>query len=222
MRLVFLGPPGAGKGTQAQVVCQRFGIAHISTGDMLREQQKNKTRLGEKAAAYMKKGQLVPDQLIFDMLANRFRRKDAQKGFVLDGFPRNRAQAEQFNQKLDKKKMPLDAVILFSVPDGLLVNRLTMRRTCPECGRIYHMETRPSRVPGFCDDDGKQLVQREDDREDVVKNRLQVYHEQTAPLIDFYRSTGQLFEVDASQEVARVSLEVDRFLEREVLKVSRA
>lgn len=223
MRLVLLGPPGAGKGTQAQIISQRFDVPHISTGDMLREQKKKKTKLGLLAASYMDKGKLVPDDVVLDMLANRFKRKDAQKGFLMDGFPRTCAQAEAFNARLSRKGTPLDAVLLLSIPDQMLVNRLTLRRTCPRCGAIYHLESKPSRVPGFCDFcEGVQLTQRPDDDEKVVRERLRVYHEQTAPLVDFYRRTGQLFELDASQEIARVTLEVDRLLEREVLKVSPA
>ncbi|GMU56695.1 MAG: adenylate kinase [Candidatus Xenobia bacterium] len=214
MRLVLLGPPGAGKGTQASIIAQRYEVSHISTGDMLREQVKKKTKLGQEAASFMNAGKLVPDKVILDMVKNRLKRKDCEKGFLFDGFPRTVPQAEALNAMLVKAGKPLDAVILFDVKDDFLVNRLTMRRNCPECGSIYHMESKPGRVPGFCDNDGAALVQREDDNEKVVRQRLQVYHEQTAPLVEFYRKTGQLWEVDASQEVARISLTVDRFLEK--------
>lgn len=214
MRLVLLGPPGAGKGTQAVIIAQRHHLCHISTGDMLREQKQKKTKLGLEAAALMDKGQLVPDKVILGMVKNRLKRKDCDNGFLLDGFPRTVRQAEDFNALLERTGKPLTAVILLSVADDFLVNRLTMRRTCPECGGIYHVESKPGRVPGFCDTDGAQLVQREDDTEEVVRERLRVYHEQTAPLVDFYRRTKQLWETDGSKEVARITLAIDRFLEK--------
>lgn len=214
MRLVLLGPPGAGKGTQASSIVKRHHLCHISTGDMLREQQKKKTKLGLQASEFMNKGQLVPDQVILDMVKNRLKRKDCANGFLFDGFPRTVPQAEALNALLDKGKKPLTAVILFDVKDDVLVNRLTLRRTCPECGEIYHMETKPGKVPGYCDKCGKQLEQRPDDNEKVVRERLKVYHDQTAPLVSFYSKNGQLYEVDGSQDVGRIAIEVDRFLEK--------
>lgn len=212
MRLVLLGPPGAGKGTQAVNISKRYELCHISTGDMLREQKKKKTRLGLEAASLMDKGQLVPDKLVLDMVKNRLKRKDCEKGFLFDGFPRTVPQAEALNKHLEKK--PLTAVILIDVPDDFLVNRLTLRRTCPQCGEIYHIESKPGRVPGYCDADGAQLEQRPDDNEKTVRERLNVYHQQTASLVDFYKQTGQLHAVDGTKEVGRVALEIDRFLEK--------
>ncbi len=216
MRLVLLGPPGAGKGTQAVIISQRHGICHISTGDMLREQIKKQTRLGQEASRFMNAGQLVPDKVVLDMVKNRLKRKDCENGFLFDGFPRTVPQAEALNKQLEKK--PLTAVILLDVSDEFLVNRLTLRRTCPQCGEIYHMETKPGKVPGYCDACGVELEQRADDNEKTVRERLKVYHDQTAPLVDFYRSTGQLWSVDGTQEIARITLEIDRFLEKKKKK----
>lgn len=212
MKLVLLGPPGAGKGTQAVNISKRYGICHISTGDMLREQVSKQTKLGQEASRFMNAGQLVPDKVILDMVKNRLKRKDCENGFLFDGFPRTVPQAEALNKQLEKK--PLTAVILLDVSDDFLVNRLTLRRTCPQCGDIYHMESRPGRVPGFCDACGAELEQRPDDNEKTVRERLKVYHDQTAPLVEFYTRTGQLDAVDGTREIGRVALEIDRFLER--------
>ncbi len=191
-RIVFLGPPGAGKGTQATELAQRLGIPHLSTGDLLRGAVAAKTPLGLEAEAHMHAGRLVPDGLVLQILGERLRQPDAHGGFLLDGFPRTVAQAEAL-----RKVAPIDRVLLFEIPESLLVERLTQRRSCPMCGRVYNVSTRPPRVPGRCDVEGAELVQRSDDREEAVRTRLRVYREQTHPLVEHYRALGLLRSVDA-------------------------
>ncbi|HDQ92994.1 MAG TPA: adenylate kinase, partial [Synergistetes bacterium] len=200
MKLIFLGSPGAGKGTQAAVLKERQDIAHISTGDILRENVKNGTSLGNRAKEYMDSGKLVPDDLIVDMMEDRFARPDCVKGFILDGFPRTVPQAEALDHLLDKMGLELDGVILFEVPGELVIQRLTGRRICSQCGEIYNVRFKDTKVAGICDRCGGLLQQRDDDREEVVLRRLEVYEEQTAPLIDHYEARGQLIRVDGSQD----------------------
>lgn len=189
---LFLGPPGAGKGTQAARIAGHLGIPHISTGDMLREHVAEGTDLGKKAKTIMDSGDLVPDDLVVAMLGERLRRDDALAGFILDGFPRTRAQALALDRILGADG--LDRVIYLHVPDEEIVRRITGRRVCPN-GHVYHVEDRPPKVPGICDIDGLPLVQRSDDTEEVVRNRLAVYLLNTAPLVDLYRERGVLAEV---------------------------
>jgi adenylate kinase len=206
MRLIFLGPPGAGKGTQAQILDQRFGAKQISTGDILRENRKQGTELGKLAESYMQSGALVPDEVIIKMIEAELDKLNG--GFIMDGFPRTVAQAEAFDALLQEKGIDLDGVVNFNADRPTLVTRLTARWTNPRTGRTYNSVTNPPRVPGICDEDGGPLVQRDDDKPETVSKRLDVYESQTAPLIDYYRRKGKLIDVDALAPVDDVTREI--------------
>ena len=200
-RIVFLGPPGAGKGTQAAGLAREIGIPHLSTGDLLRAAVAAGSPLGKEADGYMRAGKLVPDELVLKILEERLARPDAKSGFLLDGYPRNVAQGETL-----ARRTPVDLVVSFEVASEELVRRLSERRTCPKCQSVYHLTFQPPKTAGRCDRDGTELVQRPDDRPEAVQNRLKVYADQTAPLLDSYRRRGLLRPVDASgapEEVAR-------------------
>lgn len=192
-RIVFLGPPGAGKGTQAARFCRAHGIPHLSTGDLLRAAVAAKSPLGAEAEGYMRAGQLVPDALVLRLLQDRLGRPDARRGFVLDGYPRNLAQAEAL-----ERITPVDAAAWFELENEALVARLAGRRVCPTCQRVYNLETKPPRDDGRCDDGHGALVQRPDDRPEAVAERLNVYARETAPLLEHFRARGLLRTVDAS------------------------
>ncbi|MCI4454187.1 MAG: adenylate kinase [Thermodesulfobacterium sp.] len=213
MNIVFLGPPGAGKGTQAKILIERYGIPQISTGDMLREHRAKGTELGKKAQEYMDKGQLVPDEIILGMVKERLSQPDCQKGFILDGFPRTVAQAEALDKLLSEMGKKLDFALALIVPDDLLVERLTGRRTCKNCGMMYHIKYKPPKVEGKCDVCGGELYQRPDDNEETVRNRLKVYHEQTAPLIEYYKNKGILREIDGSKSIEEITQQIISILE---------
>jgi len=213
MNIVFLGPPGAGKGTQAKILIERYGIPQISTGDMLREHRAKGTELGKKAQEYMDKGQLVPDEIILGMVKERLSQPDCQKGFILDGFPRTVAQAEALDKLLSEMGKKLDFALALIVPDDLLVERLTGRRTCKNCGMMYHIKYKPPKVEGKCDVCGGELYQRPDDNEETVRNRLKVYHEQTAPLIEYYKKKGILREIDGSKSIEEITQQIISILE---------
>ncbi|RKX63862.1 MAG: adenylate kinase [Thermodesulfobacteriota bacterium] len=214
MNIIFLGPPGAGKGTQAKVLVEKYGIPQISTGDMLREHVAKGTELGLKAKEYMEKGQLVPDEIILSMVKERLSQDDAQKGFILDGFPRTVAQAEALDKILEEMGKKIEYVLALIVPDEELVTRLTGRRTCKNCGMMYHIKFKPPKVEGKCDACGGELYQRPDDNEETVRNRLKVYHEQTAPLIEYYRKKGVLFEVDGNKSIEEITQQLINILEK--------
>jgi adenylate kinase len=203
VRLIFLGPPGAGKGTQARLLEERFGARQISTGDILREHRAHGTPLGRDAEAYMKRGDLVPDELIIAMIEAELEKTPG--GFVMDGFPRTVAQATAFDDLLARKGWPLDAVVLFDADRKTLIDRLSARWTNPRTGRTYNTITNPPHVPGIDDDDDGPLIQREDDRPETVANRLAVYDEQTKPLVEYYRNTGKLIIIDALLPVEEVA-----------------
>jgi adenylate kinase len=211
MRVIFLGPPGAGKGTQAQILQQRFGAKQISTGDILRENRNQGTELGKLAESYMVSGALVPDEVIIKMIEAELEKLDG--GFIMDGFPRTVAQAQAFDALLEKRDTPLDAVVLFDADRDTLFTRLTARWVNPRTGRSYNTATNPPRVAGVDDEDGGPLVQREDDKPETVTKRLDVYERQTAPLIDYYRGTGKLIEIDALKSVDDVTRELISKLE---------
>ncbi len=202
---VLLGPPGAGKGTQAKVISEKLGLAHISSGDLFRENLKNQTELGKLAQGYMNRGELVPDDVTIAMVEDRLSRPDCAKGALLDGFPRTPAQAEALGKMLEKLGGKVNGVPLISVAPEVLIERLTGRWSCPVCGRVYHEKYNPPREAGKCDDDGGELYQREDDKPATVEKRIRVYTEQTAPLIEYYKNRGLLMEIDGTLPIEVVS-----------------
>jgi adenylate kinase len=206
--VIFLGPPGAGKGTQAKELARKYGVPHLSTGDMLRDNIANGTPLGAKAKPLMERGELVPDSLVLKMVADRIERPDCSHGFVFDGFPRTVAQAQYLGEMLKQLGHRQPVVIHFAIDQGLLMRRITGRRMCKVGGEIYNLFERPPRTPGKCDNDGGELEQRPDDREEVVGPRLQAYAKQTAPLVAYYRRLGRLKEIDAAKSVDEVARRV--------------
>lgn len=216
MRLVLLGPPGAGKGTHAQVLSKDLGALHVSTGDMLREAVKAGTSLGLKAKEYMEQGGLVPDEVVIGLVEERLSRPDSKKGFILDGFPRTPEQARSLDQSLERLKMPLNCVLYFKTSLAVIIRRLSGRRVCGQCGRNFHLTNLKPRVDGICDTCGSKLVQRPDDKEETIEHRLSVYEEQTAPLIDYYLKKGSLTEVSGDLEVRELNLQIMDVLKRKV------
>lgn len=204
MRLVLLGPPGAGKGTQAKFIQERFGIPQISTGDILRKTVSDHTTLGNKASVYIQEGKLVPDELILDMVTERLSAADCAKGYILDGFPRTVPQALGLEEWLKSLPAQLDRVLYFNVPEEVLIQRLGGRRTCRDCGTLYHLAFNPPRQAGICDDCDGELDQREDDREEIISKRLETYKVQTAPLIEHYRVRGFLTEINGDGKVESI------------------
>jgi adenylate kinase len=206
LNLILLGPPGAGKGTQAERLQADFGLAHISTGDMLRAQVSEGTELGLQAQRYMKAGELVPDDVIVKMISARIGDADARDGFLLDGFPRNEVQADALAKAVGALDRRLSAVLLIEVPDDELVRRIAGRRVCVKnSSHIYHVEFDPPKHEGICDQDGSRLIQREDDQEGTIRRRLEVYHGQTAPLIDYYDRAGLLRRFDGTRHPNEVN-----------------
>jgi adenylate kinase len=204
MRLIMLGAPGAGKGTQAAKVAEAYGIPHISTGDIFRANIKGGTALGKKAKEFMDAGKLVPDELVCDLVADRIAREDCQKGYVLDGFPRTIPQAEALEKAAADLGTRIDYAVDIEVPDDAIVERMSGRRACLKCGATYHVRYNPPKEEGICDVCGSELVQRADDKPETVKTRLSVYHEQTQPLIDFYQGKGVLATVDGTLPMEEV------------------
>jgi adenylate kinase len=204
LNLILFGPPGAGKGTQAERLRGDFRMAFISTGDMLRTNVKEGTELGLEAKSYMDSGGLVPDELIVAMAAERLEQEDAREGFILDGFPRTVAQAEALDAQLAEMGRQVTAALLIDVPDEEVVRRISGRRVCVKAGHNYHVDFDPPKNENICDQDGSRLIQRDDDKPDVVRNRLKVYNEKTAPLIDYYNSRGLMRRIDGTRSPTEV------------------
>lgn len=204
MKIIMLGVPGAGKGTQAKMIAEKYGIPHVSTGDIFRANIKNGTELGMEAKKYMDKGLLVPDELTVKILLDRVAKDDCAKGYVLDGFPRTIHQADVLEEALNKIGDKIDFAIDVDVPDENIIRRMSGRRACLSCGATYHIEHVPPKAEGICDKCGQELVLRDDDKAETVKNRLNVYHEQTQPLIEFYEKKGVLKSVDGTVDMKDV------------------
>lgn len=204
MKIVLLGPPGAGKGTQAKSISNRYSIPHISTGDIFRKNISEETPLGIEAKKYIDNGQLVPDQVTIDMVNDRLTWDDCKNGYLLDGFPRTVAQAEALQEFLISRGESLDTALLIEVPMDFILERMTGRRVCPSCGASYHVKFNPSTIDGVCDVCGSDIVQRKDDVEDTVRERLDVYERQTQPLIDFYKEKNLLSTVDGTKAINEV------------------
>lgn len=204
MRLVLLGPPGAGKGTQAAGIVEKYNIPHISTGDIFRKNIKEGTELGKKAKGFMDQGLLVPDELVVEIVKDRLTHEDCQDGFLLDGFPRTVSQADSLNSELESMNIKLDKVINIDVSKEELIKRAVGRRICKECGATYHVDFNPPKKSGVCDVCGGTLYQRDDDNEETVTKRIEVYMDQTKPLIDYYKEKGILVDIDGSQAIDKV------------------
>lgn len=213
MKLILMGLPGAGKGTQAEKISEVYHIPHISTGDMFRLAMKEGTELGKKAKSFMDQGNLVPDEVTIGIVKERLSKDDCKDGFLLDGFPRTIAQAEALEELLEEMGTALDYVLHVNVPKEKLVERLTGRRICPTCGTSYHVLYNPPKQEGICDKDGATLIQRDDDQEATVKNRLQVNIEQSQPLIDFYKEKGYLVDINGDQDIDLVFKDIQTILE---------
>ena len=201
MKIIMLGAPGAGKGTQAKKIAEKYQIPHISTGDIFRANIKNGTELGKKAKTYMDQGLLVPDELVCDLVVDRVKQEDCKNGYILDGFPRTSPQAESLDEALGQMGESLDYAINVDVPDEHIVNRMSGRRACVGCGATYHMVYAPTKKEGVCDVCGAELILRDDDKPETVQKRLSVYHEQTQPLIDYYKGKGILKDVDGTKDM---------------------
>jgi adenylate kinase len=204
MKIIMLGAPGAGKGTQAKQIADKYQIPHISTGDIFRANIKGGTELGKKAKEYIDQGLLVPDELTVDLVVDRIKQEDCKNGYVLDGFPRTIPQAESLNTALSNMKESLDYAVNVEVPDENIVNRMSGRRACPSCGATYHIVHIPTKVEGVCDRCGEGLILRDDDKPETVKKRLDVYHDQTQPLIEYYTQKGILVKVDGTKSMEEV------------------
>ncbi|MCI8824812.1 MAG: adenylate kinase [Lachnospiraceae bacterium] len=204
MKIIMLGAPGAGKGTQAKMLADKYDIPHISTGDIFRANIKNGTELGTKAKEYMDKGLLVPDELTCDLVVDRIKQDDCAKGYILDGFPRTIPQAECLDNALSAMNDKIDYAVNVDVPDENIIKRMSGRRACVGCGATYHIVYNPTKEEGICDRCGKELILRDDDKPETVENRLNVYHEQTQPLIDYYNNKGVLQEVDGTKDMQEV------------------
>ena len=212
MKIIMLGAPGAGKGTQAQMIADKYNIPHISTGDIFRANIKNGTELGKKAKEYMDKGLLVPDELTVQLLLDRVANDDCKNGYVLDGFPRTLPQADVLDAELTKLGDKVDFAVNVDVPDENIVRRMSGRRACLKCGATYHIEHIPPKQEGICDKCGSELVQRDDDKPETVQNRLSVYHEQTQPLIDYYNKKNILKSVDGTKDMQEVFSDIVNIL----------
>jgi adenylate kinase len=208
IRLLLIGPPGAGKGTQATIISKKYNIPQIATGDMLRQEVKNATDLGLKAKVFMDKGELVPDSLVISMLEKRLKEKDANNGFILDGFPRTVAQADALDKKFKELNITTFAVVELRVDEDSLIKRLSARRVCSSCGKIYNVVTEPPNKEGVCNDCNSSLYQRDDDKESTIRERFRVYNSKTAPLIEYYTKKGILKTVNAEGSIEDINKNV--------------
>ena len=213
MHIILMGPPGAGKGTQAANLVKRYGILHISTGDMFREAVKEGTPLGKEAKSYMDAGKLVPDEVTIGIVRERLSKPDCQKGFILDGFPRTVEQADALNEILADNGIKLTGVLNINVPAADLIERTVGRRICKSCGHSFHVKFNPTKVKGVCDDCGGTTYQRADDSEETMKSRLSVYESSTRPLIEYYKKAGVYKEIDGRQDIAKVEADLAAVLE---------
>ncbi|MDF2843369.1 MAG: adenylate kinase [Herbinix sp.] len=213
MKIIMLGAPGAGKGTQAKKLASKYGIPHISTGDIFRANIKNGTELGQKAKVYMDQGLLVPDELVVDLVVDRFKQADCENGYVLDGFPRTIPQAKALDEALEKNKDAVEYAIDVDVPDEAIISRMAGRRACVGCGGTYHLVTIPPKTEGICDTCGAELILREDDKPETVEKRLKVYHDQTQPLIEYYQGKNILRTVDGTQDLEDVFKDIIAIVE---------
>ena len=206
MRIVLLGAPGAGKGTQCKHIVAGYGLLHLSSGDILRQQRATGTELGKKAQSYMDSGALVPDEIIVEMMAGAIK-KAPEAGFILDGFPRTVNQAAELDKSLASTNKKIDAVLNLKIDDRIVAERMTGRRSCPQCGAVYHIENLKPKVEEICDNDGARLIQRPDDSPEVVANRLKTYHQQTEPVVDYYRNSNNsaVYDIDANKDADEVS-----------------
>jgi len=207
MRVVLLGAPGAGKGTQCKRIVAQYGLVHLSSGDILRQERADGTELGRKAQSYMDSGELVPDELIVEMMTVAISKAPAG-GYVLDGFPRTAKQAEQLDKTLADSGQKIDVVLNLEVDDEIVARRITGRRSCPECGAVYHIENLKPKVEGKCDHDGANLVQRPDDSFEVVMNRLKTYHRQTRPVVDYYKKNSTVYDIDADKNIDEIETSI--------------
>lgn len=215
MKIVLLGAPGAGKGTHAQYLSDKYEIPHISTGDIFRANLKNGTPLGLKAKAYMDRGELVPDELTVDLVLDRLNQEDCGKGYILDGFPRNLFQADALTKALAEKNDEIDYAIHFVISEEAILRRMSGRRVCPVCGATYNVVGMPTKVEGICDRCGSEVIQREDDKPATVLKRLEVYREQTAPIVDYYRERGKEERVDSARPLEEVRRALDEILKED-------
>lgn len=213
LRLVLLGPPGAGKGTQASAIVSKYSIPHISTGDIFRANIKNGTELGKQVEAYMKKGLLVPDELVVSIVKDRLTKEDCKEGFLLDGFPRTVNQAEALDKELKDMNLKLDRVINIEVGKEILIERAIGRRICKNCGATYHVKFSPPKVGNTCDKCGGELYQRDDDKAETVEKRIEVYQEQTKPLIDYYKEKDLLLNIDGTKSIEEIFNDIVASLE---------
>jgi adenylate kinase len=213
LNIILMGPPAAGKGTQSELICKKYGIAHISTGDMFRSAIANKTELGLKAQSFISKGQLVPDEVTVGLVRDRLKNPDCKKGFLLDGFPRTIPQADSLENMLKEDKMGLSSVILLVADDNELIDRISSRRVCPKCGASYNLKSKKPLKDNICDTCGSALIQRPDDCASSFKVRLDDYHKKTYPLVDYYKGKGLLREVNALQDINDVFKDVQKVLD---------
>ena len=214
MIIILLGPPGAGKGTQAAKISEYLSIPHIATGDIFRDAIKQGTELGRRAKEYLEKGELVPDEIVNAIVRERISMDDCRNGFILDGYPRTLNQARALDDMLDDMGKSIDVVLNLIVPEDEIVRRLSYRRICRRCGAVYHLINNPPRVDGICDKCGGELYQREDDREDVIRNRLRVYHERTEPIVKYYKDRGLLVDINGSGSIDEVWSRIKSVLDK--------